>query len=199
MSNRCPAIPTSVTPSASLPHMSPRGSAPRVSVLLPVRDAAPWLESALRSLARQTLADHEVIAIDDGSTDGSGEMLERAARADRRIVVRHTPPRGLPAALGLSLSLARAPWVARQDADDLSHRTRLERQLEWLEAHPGIDILGTCIRLFPASAVGAGMTRWAVWHNSLLTHEAMRRELLIDSPLAHGAMMARRAVLKAAG
>ena len=179
--------------------MSPRGSAPRVSVLLPVRDAARWLESALRSLARQTLADHEVIAIDDGSTDGSGEMLERAARADRRIVVRHTPPRGLPAALGLSLSLARAPWVARQDADDLSHRTRLERQLEWLEAHPGIDILGTCIRLFPASAVGAGMTRWAVWHNSLLTHEAMRRELLIDSPLAHGTMMARRAVLKAAG
>ena len=172
---------------------------PRVSVLLPVRDAAPWLASALASLARQTLVAHEVIAIDDGSTDGSGEILERAAQRDARLVVRHTPARGLPAALELSLSLARAPFVARQDADDLSHRTRLQRQWEWLEGNPRIDVLGTCIRLFPSNAVGTGMQRWAAWHNALLTHEAMRRELLIDSPLAHGTMMARRGALEAAG
>jgi len=179
--------------------MLPHAHAPRVSVLLPVRDAAPWLGSALASLARQTLADHEVIAIDDGSRDGSGEILERAARRDRRLVVRHTEARGLPAALALALSLARAPWVARQDADDVSHGTRLSRQLEWLAGHPEIDVLGTRLRLFPATAVGAGMRRWAEWHNALLTHESMRRELLIDSPLAHGTMVARRALLEAAG
>jgi glycosyltransferase involved in cell wall biosynthesis len=179
--------------------MLPHAPAPRVSVLLPVRDAAPWLASALASLARQTLADHEVIVIDDGSSDGSGDILERAARRDPRLVVHHTSARGLPAALGLALSLARAPWVARQDADDLSHRTRLSRQLEWLEANPGVDVLGARLRLFPAHAVGAGMRRWAAWHNALLTHESMRRELLIDSPLAHGTMVARRAVLEAAG
>jgi glycosyltransferase involved in cell wall biosynthesis len=172
---------------------------PRVSVLLPVRDAAPWLGSALASLARQTLSEHEVIAVDDGSTDASGEILERAARRDRRVVVRHTPARGLPAALELALSLARAPWVARADADDLSHGARLSRQLEWLETHPDIDVLGTRLRLFPARAVGVGMRRWAAWHNALLTHESMRRELLIDSPLAHGTMMARRSVLEGAG
>jgi glycosyltransferase involved in cell wall biosynthesis len=179
--------------------MATRTFTPRVSVLLPVRDAAPWLASALASLARQTLADHEVIAVDDGSRDGSGDILDRAARADRRLVVRHTPARGLPAALDLALSLARGPYVARQDADDLSHRTRLERQQAWLEAHPGVDVLGTCLRLFPASAVRMGMRRWAAWHNALFTHEAMRRELLIDSPLAHGTMMARKRVLEAAG
>jgi glycosyltransferase involved in cell wall biosynthesis len=168
-------------------------------VLLPVRDAAPWLASSLASLARQTLADHEVIAIDDGSTDASGEILERAARSDRRLLVRHTPPRGLPAALEFALSLARAPWIARHDADDISHRTRLGRQLEWLECHADVDVLGTCIRLFPASATGLGMRRWASWHNSLLTHDDMRRELLIDSPLAHGTLMARKTVLESAG
>src|SRR5947207_11187226 len=97
----------SVAPSGRLPHMAQTGqrtSTPRVSVLLPVRDAAPWLASALASLSRQTLADHEVIAVDDGSTDGSGETLERAAGRDRRLTVRHTPARGLPAALGLALS-----------------------------------------------------------------------------------------------
>src|SRR5262245_34647178 len=134
MSRRCPAMPASLARSASLPHMARGAPAPRVSVLLPVRDAAPWLATALASLARQTLADHEVIAVDDGSTDASGEILERAARRDPRLVVRHTPARGLPAALGLALSLARAPWVARQDADDVCHRTRLARQWEWLEA-----------------------------------------------------------------
>jgi glycosyltransferase involved in cell wall biosynthesis len=179
--------------------MAQRTPQPRVSVLFPVRDAAPWLASALASLARQTLVEHEVIAVDDGSTDGSGEILERAAERDARLVVHHTPARGLPAALESALALARAPFVARQDADDVSHRTRLSRQLEWLEIHPDVDVLGTCIRLFPAPAVGTGMQRWAAWHNSLLAHDDMRRELLIDSPLAHGTMMARRAVLEAAG
>jgi len=172
---------------------------PRVSVLLPVRDAAPWLASSLASLARQTLADHEVIAIDDGSADGSGDLLERAARSDPRLVVRHTPRRGLPAALDLALGLARAPWVARHDADDLSHRMRLARQWEWLERHSDVDVLGTLVRLFPAAATGVGMRRWVLWHNALLTHEAMQRELMIDSPLAHGTAMLRRSVLEAAG
>src|SRR5947207_16020636 len=91
----------SVAPSGRLPHMAqtgPRAATPRVSVLLPVRDAAPWLEASLASLARQTLADHEVIAVDDGSRDGSGEILDRAARVDPRLVVRHTGARGLPSA-----------------------------------------------------------------------------------------------------
>ena len=172
---------------------------PRVSVLLPVRDAAPWLPASLASLARQTLADHEVIAIDDGSRDGSGELLDRAALRDRRIVVRHTSANGLPAALNLALSLARAPWVARHDADDLSHRLRLERQLAWLEAEPATDVLGTRVRAFPGAATGAGMRRWIAWHNALLGHEDMRRELMIDSPLAHGTAMLRRSRLEAAG
>jgi glycosyltransferase involved in cell wall biosynthesis len=176
-----------------------RRSVPRVSVLLPVRNAAPWLASSLASLARQTETDHEVIAVDDGSTDGSGELLDRAAVRDARITVRHTPALGLPAALNLALSLARAPWVARQDADDLSHRARFQRQLAWLERNPGVDVLGTRVRLFPAQATGTGMRRWARWHDALLEHDEMRRELLIDSPLAHGTAMLRRATLETAG
>jgi glycosyltransferase involved in cell wall biosynthesis len=171
----------------------------RVSVLLPVRNAAPWLEASLASLARQSVLDHEVIAVDDGSTDGSGEMLERAARRDARVVVRHTEANGLPAALNLALSLARAPWVARHDADDLSHRERFARQLERLEREPALDVLGARVRLFPGRSTGVGMRRWVAWHNSLLDHDSIRRELLIDSPLAHGTAMIRRATLLEAG
>jgi len=172
---------------------------PAISVLLPVRDAGPWLGASLASLWRQTLRDFEVIAVDDGSRDGSGEHLERVAEREPRLRVVRTPPRGLPAALETALGLARAAFVARHDADDLSHRERFALQLEWLRAHRHADVLGSRVRLFPAGGYGAGMRRWAAWHNSLLTHEEMRREALIDSPLAHGTALVRRAALESVG
>ena len=168
-------------------------------MLVPVRDAAPWLRSSLASLWRQTLSDLEVIAVDDGSRDGSGERLEAEARDEPRLRVVRTPPRGLPAALNTALALARSPYVARHDADDLSHRERLEAQLRLLERRPEVGVVGTRLRLFPAAAHGAGMRRWAAWHNSLLEHEPMAREALIDSPLAHGTALLRREALEGVG
>jgi glycosyltransferase involved in cell wall biosynthesis len=172
---------------------------PVLSVLLPVRDAGPWLEPSLASLWRQSLRDFEVIAVDDGSRDASGAILERQARHEARLRVVHTPPRGLPAALNTALGLARSHLVARHDADDLSHRDRFAAQVGWLREHRGTAVVGSQVRLFPAGGFGAGMRRWAEWHNGLLTHEAMRRESLIDSPLAHGTALARRSALEAVG
>jgi len=172
---------------------------PSLTVLLPVRDAGPWLGSSLASLWRQSLRDFEVIAVDDGSSDGSGERLDREAAREPRLRVVHTPARGLPAALNTALEMARAPLVARHDADDLSHRERFAAQVEWLKAHRGTAVVGSRVRLFPAGGFGTGMKRWAAWHNSLLTHEEMRNESLIDSPLAHGTALMRRSTLEAVG
>src|ERR1044072_7427409 len=120
---------------------------PRRAVRVPVRDAAPCLAASLASLARQTEPGYELIAVDDGSRDESGEILEAASRRDPRIVVRHTSARALPAPLNLALSLARAPWIARHDADDVSHRERFARQLAWLDAHPRVGVLAARGRL----------------------------------------------------
>lgn len=168
---------------------------PLVSVLLPVRDAAPWLDASLASLARQTLTDHEVVAVDDGSRDDSGAILDAAARRDPRVRVFHTEGRGLPAALDLAFARATGPLLARHDADDVSHRTRLARQVASLEADPTLDVIGCRVRLFPRRSTGAGMRRWEAWHNALLTHDAMRHESLIDSPIAHGGVVMRRDAL----
>lgn len=172
---------------------------PAISVLLPVRDALPYLGASLRSLWRQTLADFEVVAVDDGSTDGSGDALDRAARREPRLRVVHAPPRGLPSALNTGLALARAPLIARHDADDLSHRRRFELQRDTLRRHPEIAVVGSRLRLFPAPHVGVGMRRWAAWHNTLLTHDRIANEMLIDSPLAHGTALVRRDRLEGVG
>jgi glycosyltransferase involved in cell wall biosynthesis len=172
---------------------------PAISVLLPVRNASPHLRASLASLFRQTFADFEVIAVNDGSTDDSGEILDRAARRDRRLRVVHSPARGLPAALNLALAGARAPLVARHDADDLSQRRRFELQRAYLERDADTAVVGCRLRLFPRSEVGVGMKRWERWHNALLTHRAMAREVLIDSPLAHASAMVRSAWLERVG
>src|SRR5688572_9425286 len=114
---------------------------PRVSVLLPVRNGLPWLGAALQSLAAQTFADFEILALEDGSTDGTRECLD--AWPDDRLRVIPTGGVGIAAALNIGLAEAAAPLVARQDADDLSAAERLQSQVEYLRVHSDVGVLAT--------------------------------------------------------
>jgi glycosyltransferase involved in cell wall biosynthesis len=174
---------------------------PRVSVLLPVRDAAPHLLACLDSLAAQTLADHEVIAVDDGSADGGAARLRERARADARLRVVATPPLGLVPALNRALAEARAALVARMDADDVAHASRLERQAERLERDLAVDVLGSRVvaTATPGAAVGPGMAAYVAWQNTLLDHDAIRRARFVESPLVHPSVAMRRGALAALG
>jgi cellulose synthase/poly-beta-1,6-N-acetylglucosamine synthase-like glycosyltransferase len=170
---------------------------PRVSVLLPVRDAAATLGASLDSLAAQTLADHEVVAVDDGSRDDSGELLRARARADPRLRVLATPPRGLASALNRALAAARAPLVARMDADDRAVADRLALQAERLERDAAVDVLGCRVRVVGVDGLsGEGMRAYVRWQNGLLDHDAMARDRFVESPLAHPSVALRRAALE---
>jgi glycosyltransferase involved in cell wall biosynthesis len=174
---------------------------PRVSVLLPVRDAADTLSECLDSLANQTLPDHEVVAVDDGSRDGSAEILEARAPRDSRLRVLRASQRGLVAALGLALSEARGPIVARMDADDVAHPERLERQAARLESDAGVDVLGCRVELLcsPEVPPSGGMRVYVDWLNQLLDHASMARERYVESPLVHPSVALRRETLVALG
>jgi glycosyltransferase involved in cell wall biosynthesis len=173
---------------------------PAVSVLLPVRDAASTLAECLASLGAQTLRDHEVVAVDDGSRDGSGAVLARAASADARVVHLARPRRGLVAALNEALAHARAPLLARMDADDVAHPDRLARQARALRADPRLGVLGCRVRLLAAGdADNRGMRAYVDWLNELVDHEAIVRDLYVESPLAHPSVMMRAADLRALG
>ncbi|MFQ5350214.1 MAG: glycosyltransferase [Thermoanaerobaculia bacterium] len=172
---------------------------PRVSVLLPVRDASPFLSRCLASLAAQSLSDFEIVAVDDGSRDGSSEILAAAARRDPRFRILSQPRSGLIVALNRGLEACRAPYVARFDADDLAAPRRLELQAAALDADPTLGVLSCRVRHFPSSAVGLGFRIYERWLNSLLSHEQITRERFIESPLPHPSVMVRRPVLEAAG
>jgi glycosyltransferase involved in cell wall biosynthesis len=171
---------------------------PRVSVLLPVKDAVGTLPECLGSLRAQSLADHEVVAVDDGSSDGSGALLEKAAALDPRVFVLRPARHGLVNALNAALSAARASLIARMDADDVALPDRLRHQAARLEAARGVDILGAQVEVLGGTR-NDGMRAYVVWSNALLDDAAMRRDLLVESPLVHPSVMMRTAALLGLG
>ena len=172
--------------------MAVSGERPLVSVLLPCRNAAATLEEAVASVLQQTLADLEVVAVDDGSTDGCAERLDRWANQDPRLRVLHLPPRGLIEALNAGLAACRAPLIARMDADDRSHPERLAEQLGLLEAQPDLAAVGCRVEAFPPGAVGPGLSLYLEWLNGLTTADAIAREIFVESPLVHPSVVMRR-------
>ena len=165
---------------------------PLISVLLPVRDAGAYFDECMASLGRQTLEDFEVVAVDDGSTDGSEVALDEWAARDPRVRVVHREQEGLVATLNAGLELCRAPFVARMDADDISHPRRFELQIAEMEVLPWVGVVSCLVRHFPWHGVGEGYRIYEGWLNSLSTPEAIGRERFVESPVAHPSVLVRR-------
>jgi glycosyltransferase involved in cell wall biosynthesis len=190
---------------------------PQISILMPARDAAATIDEALASIAAQTFADWELIVVDDGSRDETPAALEVwSAREPRLRVLRHAEGEGIVAALNTAVSAARAPVIARMDADDVAFPEWLERQLAALGALGGvgpafaergapsaertsIGAIGCRVRYFPEGAVGAGARRYEDWLNGLVTTEEHARDIFVECPLAHPSLMVPREVLDAVG
>ncbi len=170
-----------------------------ISILLPVRDAAPTLPAALRSLRLQTLTAWECIAVDDGSRDASPEILAAFAARDPRFRVLRQEPAGLVPALQRAARAARFPLLARMDADDISHPRRLEAQRTFLEARPALAAAGCLLRHFPRRGLGRGLLRYERWLNALIEPAAIARSIFVEAPLAHPSVLMRRAAFEAVG
>ena len=171
--------------------------APKTSFLIPVRNAAATLEAAVRSACAQEDPDLEVLVIDDGSDDGSAGLVPRD---DPRVRVFRTPPRGIVAALNEGLAQCRGRFIARLDADDIARPHRLTRQIARLEADPSLGAIDGRVRFFRDQApVPEGMATYARWINSLISHEDILREILVESPMIHPATTFRREAVRSLG
>ena len=160
---------------------------------MPVYDAAAMLPACLDSVLAQTCGDFELVAVDDGSTDRSAQVLAAYARRDARVKPLGIPHRGIVAALNEGLAACEGAYVARMDADDLMHPGRLERQLGYMEAHPDCDLTGSLVRAYGiGKEVSSGALRYHAWLNGLTGDAEIKRELFVDSPIAHSTFFARR-------
>jgi glycosyltransferase involved in cell wall biosynthesis len=173
---------------------------PTISVLLPFRNATDTLGRALLGLLGLPDASLEVLAIDDGSSDGGWERVQTWARRDPRLRLVSGTERGLVAALNLGIAQARGRFVARMDADDIAHPFRLRKQSDLLLRDPSIGVVATRVRAFAdQGAVGEGLLRYIAWQNGLLSPEDHRRELFVEAPICHPTAMIRREHLARVG
>jgi glycosyltransferase involved in cell wall biosynthesis len=172
---------------------------PAVSIVLPFRDEAAFLPECLASIAAQTLAAWEVVAIDDGSDDESAEIVARFAAEDGRVRLLRPGRVGLVAALNLGIAEARAPLLARMDADDVMLPDRLAAQREMLDARPDLALVAARVELFPAGQVRGGYAEYVRWQNECVSPEQIADNLYVESPFAHPSVMARTEVLRAVG
>jgi hypothetical protein len=170
-------------------------SAPLISVVMPVYNAARWLDVALASIAAQTCTDYELIAVDDGSTDASLQMLQRYGARDPRLRLVSRPNTGIVRALNDGLDAARGQFVARMDADDEAAPDRFALQLQRMRADAGLVALGSSVTFMDR----AGRSVQACPRPQ--QHADIERLLLAGDggALIHPAVLLRTAAVRAVG
>lgn len=162
---------------------------PLVSVVMAVMDMPKRdLEAALFSIVAQTMSDLEFIIVDYGSGAGGLEILRSLARRDPRVLVIEYPGITFTEALNVGVAASTGKYIARQDADDMSHPDRLLKQCEFLDKSWMVDVLGTGHRVVDTAASKA-------WAESFeFDHYHIELLLRYGCPIAHGTLMVRSKV-----
>lgn len=168
---------------------------PAITVAMSVYNGASHLVPAIESVLAQTFADFEFLLLDDGSTDTTRAIAEGFAARDPRIRVISRPNRGLVFSLNQLFAEARAPVVARFDADDICHPERLARQHAFLVAHPAHGLIGAATRYID----GAGNLAPNAPLQRPPDHDGIVRNLEDGPNLCHSVVMVRRDLVLAAG
>jgi glycosyltransferase involved in cell wall biosynthesis len=159
---------------------------PLVTVTMSVHNASATVGLALRSVLAQTYQNWELLVADDGSTDGTREILSHIQDSRIRLIQEPSGNMGLPFRLNQCMHLAKGYYVARMDADDVAYPQRFERQVRYLEEHSDIDLLGAGALIFKGAGEVVGR------YPTASTHQAICRRPWWGFPLCHPTWMGKR-------
>jgi len=161
---------------------------PKVSVVMPVFNAAAYLDESIRSILNQSFQDFEFIIINDGSSDATKLIANEYEKSDGRIRAHHVHNEGMIAALNRGCDLARGAYIARMDADDVSFAHRLQKQVDYMEKHPRTGVVGSWICIEKnGSAAGTwcpptspNVLKWTMFFGVCMAHPSvlMRRDVI---------------------
>lgn len=163
-----------------------------ISVIMPVYNGDKYLEEAIESILNQTFKNFEFIIINDGSKDGSLEIIQKYASLDERIIVVSRENKGLIATLNEGIDIAKGKYLARMDQDDISLAERFEEQINFMEKNLEIGVCGSWIEVFGEDRK---TSIWKITYNDL----DLRVRLLFSVPFAHPSVMMRKQLINKCG
>lgn len=148
---------------------------PYVSVIMPVYNGGHYLQDAINSILSQTFSNFEFIIIDDASTDNTIDIIN-AYKDDRIKLFVKQKNTGIVDSLNIGVEAARGKYIARMDADDISYKDRLQKQLNYIEEHPDVLVLGSRYKIKDTNRISAGIP---------LGFDHVKLYTLTECPLAH--------------
>jgi glycosyltransferase involved in cell wall biosynthesis len=157
-----------------------------ISILMPVKNAAPFLKECLNSILNQAIRDWELLAVDDGSSDASGSILEAFARQDKRIKKFINHGQGIIPALNTAFKESKGQFITRMDADDKMPSQKLLRLKQELELHGPRNLTTGKVQYFSEHHLGDGYRQYQNWLNGLIDSDNhfqhIYKECVIPSP-----------------
>lgn len=166
---------------------------PLISIIMPVYNAAAYLDAAVQSILTQTYSHWELIIIDDASTDSTPKILKSFSHYSKVKVFRNRKNLGVAGSLNRALSLSKGQYIARMDADDISHPTRLQKQLKFLQSHPSLIACGVQTDIIDSQNLVTGKRCFPQ------SSQACHDYLMLTSPILHPTLMAESSVYKKIG
>lgn len=162
---------------------------PKVSVIMGIYNSnkEEMVKLAIDSILNQTFTDFEFIICDDGSTDGTYELVQRLTVHDNRVIlIKNKKNSGLAFSLNHCLNIAKGKYIARMDADDISLPTRLEEEVKFLDDNIEYDIVGCNALLFNSDGI---------WGEKSLPEFPVKESFLFTSPFIHPTILIRSNVI----
>ncbi len=170
-----------------------------ISILMPVKNAAPFLVACIDSILQQSFQNWELIAIDDHSADSSKEILDSYADSDDRIHIYHNPSYGIIPALKHAFKHAQGTFITRMDADDRMLPHKLEALHHAISSEPTSSIAVAQVQYFSEQTLGKGYIKYAQWLNNLTTDNQHYQQLYKECTIPSIAWMSTKKTLKEIG
>jgi hypothetical protein len=163
------------------------------SVVMSVFNGQAFLAEAIESILNQTLDDYEFVIVDDGSTDRTAKILAEYASRDERVRVYRHENRGRAVSLNIGIGLARGKYIARMDADDIALPNRLREQIDFMDTHPEVGLLGGAFELISTNGRVLKTVRFPS------EDSAIRAVMLACNPFSHPTVVMRKELVSATG
>ena len=161
-----------------------------VSILIPIHNAEKYLNEAIMSVIKQSYKKIEIICIENGSKDNSLALLKYYSKKYKNLKIIHLKKASLSNALNKGINKSQGEYIARMDADDISHPKRIEKQIKFLKKNKSVSIVGTNINLIDHQ----GNFVRKIYYP--LKFKDLKKKLEVDSYIAHPSVMMKKEIFK---